>query len=63
MIHCHALKVQFDVFSTEFGGLDGQLGGVELELGIDRDWEGDMEGNDGQVVNVVGHKEALEMTL
>jgi hypothetical protein len=48
---------------AEFGDSVGQLEGVELELGIDRDWEADMEGNDGQVVDVVGHKEALEMTL
>ncbi len=48
---------------AEFGDSDGQLEGVELELGIDRDWEADMEGDDGQMVNVVGHKEALETTL
>jgi hypothetical protein len=48
---------------AEFGDLDGQCEGVELELEINRDWEADMEGNDGQVVNIVGHKEALKMTL
>jgi hypothetical protein len=36
---------------------------VELELGIDRDWEADMEGDDGRMVNVVVHKEVLETTL
>ncbi len=44
---------------AEFGDSDGQLEGVELELGIDRDWEADMDGNDGRTVDVVGHKEAL----
>ena len=48
---------------AEFGDADGQLEGVELELGIDRDWEADMEGYDGRTVDVVGHKEALETTL
>jgi len=48
---------------AEFGDADGQLEGVELELGIDRDWEADMEGNDGRTIDVVGHKEALETTL
>jgi hypothetical protein len=48
---------------VEFGDSDGQLEGVELELGINRDWEADMEGDDGRMVNVVGHKEVLETTL
>jgi hypothetical protein len=48
---------------AEFGDSDGQLEGVELELGINRDWEADMEGDSSRVVNVVGHKEALETTL
>jgi hypothetical protein len=48
---------------AEFGDSDGQLEGVESELGINRDWEADMEGYDGRTVNVVGHKKALEMTL
>ncbi len=48
---------------AEVGDPDGQLEGVESELGINRDWEVDMEGDDGRTVNVVGHKEALEMTL
>jgi hypothetical protein len=48
---------------VEFGDSDGQLEGVESELGIDRDWEADMEGDYGRMVYIVGHKEALEMTL
>jgi hypothetical protein len=48
---------------AEFGDSDGQFERVELELGINRDWEADMEGDDGRMVNIVGHKEALEKTL
>ncbi len=48
---------------AEFGNLDGHLEGVELELGINRYWEADMERDGGQVVNAVGYKEALETTL
>jgi hypothetical protein len=48
---------------AKFGDSDGQLEGVELKSVIDRDWEADMEGDDGRMVNVVGHKEALETTL
>jgi hypothetical protein len=41
---------------AEFGDSDGQLEGVELELGIDRDWEADMEGNDGRTVDIMDIK-------
>jgi hypothetical protein len=48
---------------AEFEDSDGQLEGVELELEINRDWEADMEGDNGQTVNILGHKEAQETTL
>ncbi len=65
-----ALLTQFSEFNsttltvtTTFGDGDKQLESVEVDLGIDQGWYADLEGDNGNKVDLIGHKEALAMTL
>ncbi len=49
--------------TTTFGDSDKQLDSVEVVLGINQGWEADSEVFGGPRVDVVGHPEALAMTL
>jgi hypothetical protein len=48
---------------TAFGYVDEQLDTVEANLGIDQGREADLEDKDGNRVDIVGHQEALAMSL
>ncbi len=48
---------------TAFGDVDEQLDTVEANLGIDQVREADSEDRDGNRVDIIGHREALAMTL
>jgi hypothetical protein len=48
---------------TTFGDSNEQLDSVEANLGIDQGWEANSEVFGGPRVDVVGHQEALAMTL
>jgi hypothetical protein len=48
---------------TTFGDVGKQLDSVEADLGINQGWTADLEETDGDRVDVVGHREALAMTL
>jgi hypothetical protein len=48
---------------TTFGDVDEQLESVEADLGINQGWNADSKGNKGNKFNLVGHCEALAMTL
>jgi hypothetical protein len=50
------------IVTTPFADVDEHLEGIESELGIDQGWCADSEAA-GQRVDIVGHKEALAMTL
>ena len=58
---------QFDpetlIVVTTFGDVDEQLDWVEEDLGIDQGWNADLEVVDARHVDVIGHREALAMTL
>ena len=65
-----ALLARFLVFDipmltveTEYGETDNQLESMEAVLGIDQGWAADLEDNHGVQVDVVGHQEALAVTL
>ena len=66
-----ALLARFSVFDpvtlivkTTFGDVDKQLEWVEEDLGINQGWNADSElGDDSRRVNLIGHREALVMTL
>ncbi len=48
---------------TTFDDVDEQLESIEVDLGIDQGWNADLEEEAGTRVDVVGHQEALTMTL
>jgi hypothetical protein len=48
---------------TAYANDDQLLEGVEADLGIDQVWEADKEEIKGVAVNIVGHHEALAMSL
>ena len=65
-----ALLTQFSVFDpvtltveTTFGDVNEQLERVEEDLGIDQGWNADSELGDDSRVDLIGHREALAMTL
>ncbi len=65
-----ALLARFSEFDSAtlfvmntFGDSDEQLDSVEADLGIDQGWEADSKVFRGTRVDVVGHQEALAMTL
>jgi hypothetical protein len=49
--------------NTAYADDNQLLEGVEADLGIDQGWEADKEEIGGVAVNVVGHREALAMSL
>jgi hypothetical protein len=51
------------IVTATFGDVNEQLDSVEADLGIDQGWNADLEGNDGNRVNVVSHSKDLAMTL
>jgi hypothetical protein len=65
-----ALLARFSVFDpvtltvkTTFGDVDKQLEWVEEDLGINQGWNADSELGDDSRVDLIGHREALAMTL
>ena len=58
---------QFDpdtlAVKTTFGDVDEQLDRIEEDLGIDQGWTADLEPAGALRVDLVGHREALAMTL
>jgi hypothetical protein len=48
---------------TTFGDVDEQLDWVKEDLGIDQGWNADLEDADARRVDIIGHQEALAMTL
>ena len=58
---------QFDpkklIVVTTFGDDDEQFNWVEEDLGIDQGWNADLEDADACRIDVIGHREALTMTL
>ena len=50
------------IVTTPFADVDEHLEGIESELGINQGWCADSEVA-GQRMDIVGHKEALAMTL
>jgi hypothetical protein len=56
--HTHTLPVQMTIVDV-----NKQLDSVEADLGIDQGWTADLEDKDGNRVDVVGHREALALTL
>ncbi len=65
-----ALLAQFFEFdplmltvTTTFGDVDEQLESLEANLGIDQGWNADSKGKEGNKFDLVGHCEALAMTL
>jgi hypothetical protein len=51
------------IVTTTFGDSDEQLDSVEVNLGIDQRWEANSEVFGGPMVDMVGHREELAMTL
>jgi hypothetical protein len=49
--------------TTTFGDVNEQLESIEADLGIDQDWYTDLEGDNGNKVDLIGHQEALAMML
>jgi hypothetical protein len=65
-----ALLAQFSEFDsttltviTTFGDVNKQLESAEVHLGIDQGWYADLEGDNGNKVDLISHREALAMTL
>jgi hypothetical protein len=58
---------EFDLITltvkTTFGDVNEQLDSVEADLGIDQGWTADLEDKNGDRMDLVGHREALAMTL
>ncbi len=48
---------------TTLGDVDKQLDSAKANFGIDQRWNADLEDEDGERVDVVGHRKALAMTL
>jgi hypothetical protein len=49
--------------TTTFGDINEQLESIKADLGIDQDWYTDLEWDNGNKVDLIGHQEALAMML
>ncbi len=58
-----ALLAQFSEFDPLMLTVTTTFGSIEANLGIDQGWNADSKGNKGNKFNLVGHCEALAMTL